>query len=430
MLAGKVKEATTDTLKEANKILRFAKHNADVHLQFRCLGGPQELTFIVYSDAAFATRQDYSSQGGYLLLLVHRDGTHGSEGNYNLVDWRSWKLPRVARSSLSAESQAASEASDVLLHACTFWNLVWLPHSNLEALSTARLQHPPSLVIDAKALYDLLTRLEAYSSGCSDKRTVIEVLVSQDKLKCARADVKWVSSELQYADGLTKDAAALLLAQRLRSHKTRIKLDLQFQAAKKKDAQSRKENAELYAIKRPVRALQSAVVAGLMTGAQAQADYDGDTFGIRDYEILICGTLVIMALVHYIILQVNLYLHPRETTKVTITDTSTPQVVTSPASDEPPALDLDQDMIRMLEHEITLEPLRQADGTEEYRLALQLRLCQQRETTLRRLLLVRRSWSTKRPSFTYAINYIWSETLSLTKWPWLLPPSSARGTSM
>ena len=31
------------------------------------------MTFVVYSDASFATRSDLSSQGGYLLAMCHRD---------------------------------------------------------------------------------------------------------------------------------------------------------------------------------------------------------------------------------------------------------------------------------------------------------------------------------------------------------------------
>ena len=60
-----------------------------------------------------------------------------------------------------------------------------------------------------------------------------------------------VSSELQYADGLTKDTAAQVLADRMRSHLTRLKTEETFQAAKKKDAVQRKNNAEMYAIRKP-----------------------------------------------------------------------------------------------------------------------------------------------------------------------------------
>ena len=95
--------------------------------------------------------------------------------------------------------------------------------------------------MDAKALYDLLVKPEVQAA-----------------------------SELQYADGLTKDSAAQLLADRLRSHLTRLKADESFQAAKKKDASQRKKNAGMYAIKKPKRALQSMLATVMMANTLAQ----------------------------------------------------------------------------------------------------------------------------------------------------------------
>ena len=48
------------------------------------------------SDASFASRDDLSSQGGYMVAMTHRDVTKGGEGHYNIIDWRSWKLAREA----------------------------------------------------------------------------------------------------------------------------------------------------------------------------------------------------------------------------------------------------------------------------------------------------------------------------------------------
>ena len=71
---------------------------------------------------------------------------------------------------------------------------------------------------------------------------------------------------------MTKEAAAQLLADRLRSHVTRLKSDLTFQAAKKKSAQERKQGAEMYAIKKPARAM-TAMFAGLL-GTMRSANVD------------------------------------------------------------------------------------------------------------------------------------------------------------
>ena len=83
--------------------------------------------------------------------MVHRDVIDGKEDFYNVLDWRSWKLARVARSSLSAESQTASESADALLLTCLFWNVIFHPYLPLEDSTSAQLQHRPAHVIDAKA---------------------------------------------------------------------------------------------------------------------------------------------------------------------------------------------------------------------------------------------------------------------------------------
>ena len=230
MLAGNVTNATTTTLQEANKVLRYAKENNDVGLEYRPLSASKDnITFIAFSNASFACRSDLSSQGGYLVAMVDKTVAKGEQGHYNVLDWRSWKLARVSRSTLAAESQAASEAADSLLFTTTFWNLIWRPW----------------LPLDIQA-----------NSG-SDKRTTIEVLVTQDKLACSGSTTRWVSSEQQCADGLTKQSAAQLLADRLRSHMVKLKSGTIFQAAKKKNPQESKRTAEMFAVKRPGRAMMA-----------------------------------------------------------------------------------------------------------------------------------------------------------------------------
>eukprot|EP00435_Cladocopium_sp_Y103_P007119 s2224_g2.t1 len=266
-LAGQISKAKTSTLDAANRMLRFAKQNSDAGLEYRFIGNKDEITLAAYSDASFASRGDLISQGGYFIVMLHRDVTTGGEGHYNIIDWRSWKLTRVARSTLAAESQAASEAADALLFASTFWKLIWSPWLPLDDIKTAQLPNPPKLVVDAKALFDILVKEEIHAGSNTDKRIAIEVLVTQDKLLCCNATTMWVSSELQYSDGLTKGLAAQLLADRLRSHLTRLKSDTDFVASKKKSARERKKGAEKYAIKKPSSTTTTAMFAAFCTTA-------------------------------------------------------------------------------------------------------------------------------------------------------------------
>ena len=269
LMAGQVSGGTVSTLEEANKALRFAKYNADISLEYRHLGAPEDTAFVAFSDASFASRSDLSSQGGFILLMVHKDVANGApgqgiSGHYNVLDWRSWKLARVCRSTLAAESQAASEAADSLLFTTTFWNLIWKPWLPLDDLRTARSPTKPRLIIDAKALYDLLARPQIQATSNSDKRTMIEALVTQDKIGCCGGTTLWASSENQWADGLTKQSAAQLLGDRLRTHEVALKSDVSFQASKKKSPQERRKNQEMFAAKKPQRAL-TAMLASLWT---------------------------------------------------------------------------------------------------------------------------------------------------------------------
>lgn len=157
MLQGSVSTAQVRHLKEANKLLRFAKSMKDVSLKFHSFAGIiltwDDVGFLGLSDAAWATRPDGSSQGGYLQMLVPRTSFDDKEFDYSVLDWRSYKLRRISRSSLNAETQAAADAADALEYVKVFWNLIHYP--KCDVLDPMLRTHAPSaLVVDAKSLYD------------------------------------------------------------------------------------------------------------------------------------------------------------------------------------------------------------------------------------------------------------------------------------
>ena len=160
-------------------------------------------------------------------------------------------------------------------------------------------------MVDAKALYDLLIKDEIQAALGNDKRTAVETLVAQDKLRVFKAQVKLVSSEKQYADSMTKSDAAQLLADSLRSHQLRLTSDTNFQAAKKKTASQRKKGEEMYAIKKPSKALQAmAAAATTVTTTQAfnntepsntDLNSTDDTFTLNN---LLITMVFVMAIAH------------------------------------------------------------------------------------------------------------------------------------
>ena len=101
--------------------MKFAKENKDVSLHYNRLGHPDELQLVCFFDAGFTARTDGSSQGDYITLLVNKTLlTSAEEGEYHVLDWRSFRTPRVARSSLGAEAQTGGQAwMQLISHAVT-----------------------------------------------------------------------------------------------------------------------------------------------------------------------------------------------------------------------------------------------------------------------------------------------------------------------
>ena len=176
-------------------------------------------------------------------MLVPQETFDGVEMPYHLIDWKSSKLPRIARSSLGAESQAAGQSVDTVEFCCRFWEHLLKPSLDLRHLLQEESSLRPVMITDAKALYDSYHR-EGLGGNVTDKRTGLEIRVTKERLQSLGGSFKWISSERQYADGLTKEATRQLLADRIRHGKTKFTWDPLYTAAKKKKLSERNQGRD------------------------------------------------------------------------------------------------------------------------------------------------------------------------------------------
>ena len=249
LLMGEMAKGTVQTALNANKALRFFKSNSDVGIDFvPVISDLDDAAFITMTDAAWGVRADGSSQSGYLIFLAHKSVLHDQVGRYVLLDWKSCRTPRMSRSSLNSEAQAAATGVDAMEHILATWALCRYPDLDPREDSTLRAAGTSSLVVDAKSLYDSLLR--EHINSVTDKRTGIELMVIKERIQAMGATVRWQSSERQYADGMTKIAARQLLADRLRCGEMLLIHDEQFVAAKKKPAEERVANSRAHATSR------------------------------------------------------------------------------------------------------------------------------------------------------------------------------------
>ena len=240
--SGSVSRGLVKTALEANRLLKFAKENADVGLTYSPLR-LSELCLVTAFDASFGCRPDGTSQGGYVVMLAPKMILETGEAPYHILDWRSCKLPRVARSSLAAEAQAAACAADATEFVCRYYEHLRRPDLYLAELLRQGCGLKPVLVTDAKALYDSYHR-ESLVSSVTDRRVSLEIRVVKEQMQSVSGSLRWVSSERQLADGLTKDTARQLMADRLRHGQIKFLWDPGYVAAKKKPLQERLRSQE------------------------------------------------------------------------------------------------------------------------------------------------------------------------------------------
>ena len=250
LLQSQVTKATVDTLLEGNKILRKLRQNHEVTLRTRKIEG--EIIFIAWSDASWANRKDGNSTGGFVIGCCDKKVLEGHKTHTTIISWSTNRLKRVARSSLSAEVQALSNAEDELhlVRAC------WAEFNALEFdLNNADEdigKIAGAVIIDAKSIYDTLTS-NNQPLQLAEKRTAIELLAYIRNTERNNTITRWVHGEANLADSLTKQGASQMLWEFLKDSRWSIVFDEKQMSGKKrrKAGMSKLENSDAEETKEP-----------------------------------------------------------------------------------------------------------------------------------------------------------------------------------
>ena len=207
----------------------------------------KDLVLIGWTDAAVANRPDMSSIGAYVIGLTHANILDGVRSPVNIISWKSGKLPRVAKSSISAEVQALAEGEQELMFCRVLLaELLGYPLDLRVPEESAR-RVPGALVIDAKSVFDAFPKGAGTSAAFSmkEKYATLELLALSENMRKQCTALPWVSSDAQLADGLTKASAQdAFKAFMMKGHKWNVRYDPGFIAAKKKKKMLQSEMTE------------------------------------------------------------------------------------------------------------------------------------------------------------------------------------------
>ena len=185
-----IRNPTVRDLVQANKHIK--KLNAErVQLKIKkiCL---KSARIVCYTDASFANLRDGASQGGYIIFLV------GKDGKYSPLTWKSKKLKRVVKSTLSAETLALEEG----IEACFMLKSILC-----EILGFCEKDKilPIECTTDNKSLLEAV-----YSTKTlTEKRLKVDICVIREMIAKGEVhSVKWQDGKYQLADCLTKAGAS------------------------------------------------------------------------------------------------------------------------------------------------------------------------------------------------------------------------------
>ncbi|CAK0840096.1 unnamed protein product [Prorocentrum cordatum] len=241
---GDVSEATVGSLLEANKSLRFLKAGGDVGIRIRYVSKWEELRLGVYWDASWATRLNGESQGGYMIFAIEDDRIDDGQATFLvIINWTSKKLVRICRSSLAGEAQAAANAVGALEFAKTMLTTMLYPNMQLTGPDMLQVLGRSPCITYCKALYDAANS-QAPAGGLTERRTGVEIMRVNEKMKEFGGVWRWTNTHQQMADGLTKLQVRQQFVEKLRRMTHALKYDARFTAGKKVSQQERDKNEQ------------------------------------------------------------------------------------------------------------------------------------------------------------------------------------------
>ncbi|CAE7202193.1 GIP [Symbiodinium sp. CCMP2592] len=187
-----------------NQAIRRARQHAALPLVYQSIP-LEQLTVMVHSDAAYyANGKDGATQAGYMISFTEQQMHHGSLVSWTPGFWKSYRLPRVVNSTLSAEAQAMvmatgmAEWSLLLMSECidgrTFLQSMWNTASRRESL----------VVTDCKSLFDHVQSQSAPT--LDDRRTALDIVILRESLSKTGGSLRWVPTTFMLADSLTKES--------------------------------------------------------------------------------------------------------------------------------------------------------------------------------------------------------------------------------
>ena len=203
LLLTEVSRSTIETIVKANILLNTAKSRQKQKMKIHAFHEEDDLTMVMWVDAANANRADGGSTQGLFLGMTTTAMLRGEVTPVSPISWHSQKIDRMCRSPGAAEAQAAVNGEDGLYSGRHQWSELLFGAGDLHSPDELVKQTGGVVVTDSRNVYDRLVTEVMVIKG-AEKRTSIELLAIKQSQLYTNVELRWVHSEAQLANSLTK----------------------------------------------------------------------------------------------------------------------------------------------------------------------------------------------------------------------------------
>ena len=236
LLLSEISQSVVETVVRTNKLLEKARLQKDHKLVIHAFTPNDKLGLFAWVDAAGQNRRDGSSTQGIFIAMAPMRLLDGLLEKLSPMAWHASKIDRVVRSPGAAEAAAIVNGEDLLFHARYQLGEFLDPQPNVFDVDATVNRIPGTLISDSRNVYDKLMTEELSVKG-AERRTDIEMLCLKSAQRNNDIQLRWVHSEAQLGNALTKEGAKELELLYKMNFLWRIVCDKDMMSAKKRKSQ-------------------------------------------------------------------------------------------------------------------------------------------------------------------------------------------------
>ena len=203
LLLSEVCRSTVETIVKTNQLVHFAKAHKDHRLVIHAIPAHIPVGMFTWCDAAGQNRQDGSSTQGLFVCLGPLSLLDGQVDKVIPIAWHSNKIDKQCRSPGAAEGRAAVAGEDHMYHARFQWGEMMNAQVNIFDVDSIVRSVPGCLISDSRNVYDKLQTTELTIRG-AEKKIDLELLCLKHSQRETKVNLRWVHSEAQLGNSLTK----------------------------------------------------------------------------------------------------------------------------------------------------------------------------------------------------------------------------------